>query len=43
MSPLDTLPWEGIREYGMGYPTKYTTSFRVVDKTIERLRSAIIA
>ena len=30
MSPLDTLPWEGMGGYGMGYPTKYTTPFRAV-------------
>ena len=30
MTPLDTLPWEGMGRYGMGYPTKYTTPFRGV-------------
>ena len=30
MTPPDTVPWEGMRGYGMGYPTKYTTPFRPV-------------
>ena len=35
MSPLDTLPWEGMGGYGMGYPTKYTTPFRGVLKILD--------
>ena len=33
MTSLDTVSWEGMGEYGMGYPIKYTTPFRPVDVT----------
>ena len=48
MTPLDTLSWEGMGRYGMGYLTKYTTPFRlvliiekiyrIIDSLVDRLR-----
>ena len=32
MTPLDIVPWEGMKGYDMGYPTKYITPFRAVLK-----------
>ena len=36
VTPLDTVPWEGMGGYGMGYPTKYTRPFRPVAGTMAK-------
>ena len=38
----DTVPWEGIIRYNMGYPTKYTTPFRPVILSILILKLYIL-
>ena len=35
MTPLDTVSWEGMGGYNMGYLTKYTTPFRGVNLFIK--------